>query len=88
MKTIHKQHLEITGSQKIKLPIGSKILSVGNQNEKLCIWYACSTEGDIIEKNIVIFGTGHQIWPSFDGKFIGTVIMANGQLVWHVFEEI
>ncbi len=87
MKTIHKQKLEITGTQTIKVPKGSKILSVANQREKLNIWYACDTRSEVEDITIHIFGTGHQIWPSFDGKFIGTVLMANDNLVWHIFVE-
>lgn len=88
MKTIHKQKLEIVDIQKIKIPIVSKILSVNNQKENLCIWYACDVRSEMKTITIWIFGTGHPIPPSFEGEFIGTVLMANGDLVWHVFREI
>lgn len=89
MKTIHKQTLAIIRTQKIHIPKNSKILSVGNQKENLCIWYACDVRSaELDEIKIRIFGTGHEIENDFDGKFINTVIMHNGDLVWHVFQEI
>lgn len=35
---IYKYELQVTDNQNIMLPIGSKILTVQNQNEKACLW--------------------------------------------------
>ncbi len=88
MKTIHKQVLEVTGTQKIKLSNKATILSVANQKDNLCIWYMCEESDELEEITIHIFGTGFRIWPSFNGQFLGTVLMAKDNLVWHVFKEI
>lgn len=85
MKTIHKQTLKLDGTQNIKVPKVYNILSVANQNDQLCIWYVCDTRSELEEITIHIFGTGYEIWPSFDGKHLGTVLM--GSFVRHVFKE-
>lgn len=84
---VFKQVLDITGMQTIKLPIGFKILSLANQNENLCLWYLCDPEMENEEIEIFIFGTGHEV-GNFTGQFLGTVLMHNNQLVWHVFKGI
>lgn len=88
MKTIYKHPLQITDKQTIKIAKGSIILSTAIQRGQFCIWYACDTRNKLEEISIYIFGTGHKIENDFDGKFIGTVLMSEDDLVWHVFQEI
>ena len=72
-KVIYKYKLEITDYQKIYLPIGSKILSVANQRESLCLWALVDPDGNFGEHlhHIEIIGTGNPI-----------------PIVWHVFEQV
>ena len=83
---IWKYKLEITGLQKIEMPKGSEVLSVDNQNGRLCLW----AKGDINKpkevRHFEIFGTG-DLMPSLINlkhTFIGTVQIP--PFVWHVFE--
>ena len=92
MKTIWKAVLEITDKQTLSVPKGAKFLSVANQNEKLCAWFLVEGDTDfelaLETKTICIFGTGGPIPDKFKGEFIGTVLMYDGALAWHVFEEL
>ena len=85
MIAIHKQVLKIKDEQLIELPIGAEILSVGNQYGNISIWYKCNIEADKIMRKIYIRGTGHK-FSGGEHRFIGSVLMINGDLVWHVFE--
>lgn len=87
MKTIWKDVLEVTDKQTIKLPASYKFLSVALQYDQISIWYTVDDRAEMVERNIYIFGTGNPIPNEFDGKFIGTVLMAGGRLAWHIFEE-
>jgi hypothetical protein len=87
VKAIWKEVLEVTDRQTIKLPASYKFLFVALQHDQISIWYVVDARAEMVERNIYIFGTGHPIPNNFDGKFIGTVLMANGNLAWHVFEE-
>jgi len=89
MKTIYKYNLEITDRQSLELPKNADILSVKNQDNKLCLWAYVDTE--IEEKTIheiEVFGTGNPIFENSKTvrEFLGTCVMPNG-LVWHVFKR-
>jgi hypothetical protein len=87
MNKIWKYILEITDQQYLQLPMGARILSVANQNESLVLYALVNPEEQTTENFVVqIFGTGNPI-ERLDpmSKFIGTVVMENGKLVWHVF---
>jgi hypothetical protein len=84
---VYKYPLAVVDEQTITLPIGSQILTVQNQQERLVL-YAQVNPNEPCTKQITIRirGTG-QLWTEDDETFehyIGTVMMANG-MVWHVF---
>ena len=71
------------------MPEGSKILSVGNQNEALVLWAEApiTTLATAEKKRIVCCLTGRDYILSKDAVFIGTVLFAKGNFVVHVFED-
>ena len=84
MAKIFKYPLEITDVQVIALPKGAVVLSVGLQFDRLCIW-ALVDDGVAKEDRIFyVVGTGHPM-PVESMTFLGTVQMAGGMLIWHVF---
>ena len=90
MFKIFKYPLEVTDTQKLALPAHSEILTVQNQNEQICIWAFVNEEYPQTDvRKIRIIGTGNPV-PKEDTffKYIGTVQMMEGKLVWHVFEEV
>lgn len=87
MKTIWKSVLALTDMQIIKVPEGAIFLSTAIQNNQICIWYAVDDRAKLVGANIYIFGTGNPIPATFDGKFIGTVLMHNDMFAWHIYKE-
>lgn len=86
MTTIYKYQLDITHEQVIEIPANSKVLSVANQDEVLCIWVEVFKDEERKEAlTVYVFGTGHNIPSTLNASFVGTILMANGRLVWHVF---
>lgn len=84
---IFKYQLEIIGSQKIDMPIGSQILSAKEQGGQLCVWALVDFRNTNKPKEIMIVGTGNEIDFAigyYGMNFVDTVVMSNG-LVWHVF---
>lgn len=94
MKKIYK--FVLTGSGKsyptavdVPMPIGAKIISVGNQLEKVCLWAEVETTAPTENRTFVVFVTGDTIEPiGCDLKFIGTVILKGGTAVAHVYEQV
>jgi hypothetical protein len=80
---IWKYELEVTDFPQLFLPIGSEILSVGNQNGLLCVWVKCNPQEPKEAFHFAIVGTGNPM-PDNLGCFLGTVQMP--PFVWHVFQ--
>lgn len=86
--TIWKFVLEISDIQEIQMPGGADILSVAEQDGRLCLW-ALVDPGAIREcRKVWIIVTGNPFPEAVELHFIGTVPMHGGALIWHVFEEI
>ncbi|WP_417459103.1 hypothetical protein [Kordiimonas sp.] len=87
--TIWKYELEITDLQRVAMPKGAKILSVGKQGAYACLWAMVDENEDATEERCIeIVGTGNPMHRSmgFARRFIGTVVMT--PFVWHVFERV
>ncbi len=92
MQTVWKKILElgeIKELNEVSLPLGSIIISVAEQNQKLAIYYKTDSEEtrESVHK-ICVVGTGHEMkaLPEEESYgIIGTVMFYPG-LVLHVFE--
>lgn len=87
---IWKYPIDLTGFQVVLMPEGAKILCVQIQNGKICLWARVDSNLAGQDRKILIRGTGQEYDVRFPyiEEYIGTVQHANGNLVWHVFEEI
>ena len=83
---IYKYELKIEDYQVLKMPRGAKVLSVGNQRGKVCLWALCDQDAPVSLRAFEIAGTGNPIAEdrAIERVFIGTVIAE--PFVWHVFE--
>lgn len=85
-KTIWKYPLRLVGEQAIQMPKGAEILCAQVQGEgAICVWALVDPKVEKEERMIVIYGTGHPV-TDLHCKYIGTVQMDGGSLIWHVFE--
>jgi hypothetical protein len=87
-KQIFKYPLHsVTNEQKLYLPKGYTILSVGEQNETIMVWASVNREAETQEVIIRVVPTGGQIFDELALHiFLGTVQMKSG-LVFHVFKQ-
>jgi hypothetical protein len=87
-RTIYKYTLEIVDNQSIEVPTGAEFLTVQIQHGKLCVWAIVDPSRRTEFEHFFIVGTGHPI-PSLETlQHLGTVQLAGGSLVWHVFRAI
>lgn len=87
MKSIWKFPLAVKGRQDVEMPKGAEILCADKQGEVLCLWAIVDTEAEMEERLIAVVATGQEMGIDYL-KYIGTAQIANGALVWHVFEVI
>lgn len=71
----------------IDLPFGAQVLSVGVQSNEPHIWALVNPKADKLPRKFYIHGTGHPIDSAANKKFVGTVHLYDGGLVFHIFEE-
>lgn len=87
MKTIWKYQAPIRGNLDVHMPLGADILCVQTQYGEPNIWALVDPGAVSVKRKFVWHGTGHSI----DGsslKYIGTVQLNNGNLVFHLFEDL
>lgn len=90
MKTAAREHtiwkfpIHVTSRTVLRVPASARFLSVQEQAGTLCLWAVVDPSAPVVERHIVIYGTGHLIGNLNRLSFIATAQM--GALVWHVFE--
>ena len=69
----------------ISLKEGARILHVGAQGPRVFLWALCDPfRADQAARSIHYYATGEVV--PFDARYLGTALMHDGGLVWHVFE--
>jgi hypothetical protein len=82
MRTIYKFPIALKDEQTVDLPLGAKIVFVGEQGGQLNLWVDVEDTNPGFPRTIHVHGTGHPIEAK--SRHVGTVQM--GRFVWHVFE--
>jgi hypothetical protein len=81
---IYKYELK-PGYLKIEMPIDAKILHVDEQLGNICIWAEVNLEHATEVVSFEVVSTG-KIMESKFRKYLGTVKLYNGSLIFHVFK--
>lgn len=85
MKTIHKYTLDPRDETTFKVPAGAEVLCLRVQFGNPSIWMRVDEAAPIVERTFMVLGTGHNADAA--GAYVGTVLMRDGALVFHVFEK-
>lgn len=87
MKTIHKWVLEVKDWQIIAIDGGATVLSVQEQNGRICLWAIVDPSAPKADVGVRVIGTGNLIQPSLIDriKHVGSVQLVGGAMVFHVF---
>lgn len=71
-----------------EMPLGAKIIHVGQQYDKLVLWAHVDPYAPKERRMFAACYTGGAAPENDDGRFLGTVLLAQGEFVLHVFEPI
>lgn len=86
-KTIWKYPINPT-TEYIKVPVGAKILSAHGQHDNPTIWALVDEDvKEMIPIGVRVYPTGGNFNLPGGYEFLGTCLLHNGQLVFHVFVE-
>jgi len=89
--TIFKYPVKISGMswhlQTIDLPVGAEPLSFHLQNGQPCLWAMVDPDAPTAPRIFLVAGTGGPICQDpLSLLFVGSVLMHDDALVWHLFE--
>ena len=87
--TIWKFPLEIKDELEIEIPSPAIPLAFQLQKGRPILWCLVDPEMGLVKKKFRLAGTGHKIDNSLEElKYIGTVQLIHGLLVYHLFEIV
>ena len=86
-KKIFKYVIPVTDESELQLPAGAQILSVMGQRNEIVLYAIVNTSIDVVKTvSVRVVGTGHMIdFDTNEYKFVGTVFLHSGALMFHVF---
>jgi len=94
MRKIYKYTIETTDVQTIKVPklagvnsFTEQFLKVDVQKEKPCIWCLVDTMEEEQEITLHVVGTGNPMPLLSKDNYLGSYMLYNGELVFHLFYE-
>lgn len=86
MKTVWNQRLIIAHTQEIEVPNGAEFLCVGAYYDMaICVWFRCDTQQSKEWRTIIVCRTGDEAPKPQDARYLGTVTLRNGDVVYHAF---
>ena len=95
MRRIYKYTLETTDVQRVKIPklVGAKsfkeqVLKIDVQKGNPCVWCLVDVEEEEQEVAIRIVGTGNPMPLLTKEDYLGSYMLYDGELVFHVFIEL
>ena len=86
MDTIHKYPVVIDDFQEIVMPASASLLAFALQDGDPFLWARVDTNAHAVRRRFRLAGTGHPLRITADAKYVGTVIMHGGGLVFHLFD--
>ena len=93
MKTVYKYELKAVCHQNLTEPVmmpnGAKILHVDAQGDDMFVWAEVDTERSVVDFHFEVFGTGHEMQEDMgvERNHIGSLMMHDGALVFHVYQR-
>ena len=86
MTKIFKYVIPIDDAEvQIEIPLGGEILSCAGQDRGVCIWVKVNPNARLVTRNFKTVGTGHEFKDEYL-HYVGTALIFNDNLVFHVFE--
>lgn len=82
---IWKTQIDVRRRIEVKVPAGSKWLSVQPQYDDVSLWFECDPAAPLETRTLSLYGTGSDIVGD-PGDYIGTFQIEDGNYVFHLYE--
>jgi hypothetical protein len=80
---VWKYPLDTIEMQRVAMPAGGRPLFVAEQHGQLTLWALVDVDAPPVPRTLLIVGAGHL---AAAGEYIGSAMLAAGNLVFHVFD--
>lgn len=85
-ETIWKFPLPILDEPRVPMPRGAVLLTVAAIRDEPFVWAIVDPDAPLVDRELSVRGTGHELGEV--GGYIGTFTLADGHLVFHVFDAV
>ena len=72
----------------LDLPVSAQILHVARQHDLAVMWVLLDAEANKVRREFMCIATGEPIRTALRLDYIGTFLLGNDELVFHLFEVI
>ncbi len=86
MNSVWKFPLRDDSEAIIRMPKGAQVLSVQVQDGQPMVWALVDAQEKPVRRKFWVVGTGWTVNPDGLGTFVGTIQLAGGALVFHIFD--
>jgi len=87
-RSIWKFPLKFVMKQEVLMPQGAKLLHVGVQDNFICLWAEVDVNAVRTNRTIWTIATGEGHLPESLWTHIGTVMLNDGNSVFHIYDGI
>lgn len=84
---IYKYPVSVLDTFEVLMPRGAFVLGVAVQHERPQMWARVDTSQPMLPRRFHLRGTGYPLTGG-EGRFVGSFLMHDGALVFHLFEAI
>ncbi len=88
MLKVFKYPVNIAPIVSVDMPKGATLLSFQLQGAQPCLWALVDPFEEKETREFRVVGTGHDIEDSDSLRFVGTIQMMDGILIWHLFAVV
>lgn len=85
-RSVWKFPIVIDAHQVVTMPRFAKILYVAYQGPTLCIWALVDPDALPVKRRILVAGTGHARDDLAHADYVGTILLNQDSLVFHIFD--
>lgn len=86
-RAVFKVVLALTDDQTVDMRKHAEILTVQMQQGNLCVWFECDPNMPKERRRFAVVGIWHVFEDTAMQKYIGTIQIFGGDLIFHVYER-
>lgn len=88
MRTVYKYPIPVRDEIILDLPAGAEVIHVDQQDEQTMLWALVDPDAPKVFRRFRLAETGHPLGDDDVLHHVGSYMLMNGALVFHLFEAV